>query len=70
MVTASSEEEHLETSGRNCIASHKTVKRRVLKLIGALQSGKAAVVVYRPSEGVTDRVPIVLLSCADEYVRY
>lgn len=63
MVTASSEEEHLETSGRNCIASHKTVKRRVLKLIGALQSGKAAVVVYRPSEGVTDSPDCVVELC-------
>lgn len=70
LITASSEEEHLETSWKNGMASHKTIKRRVLKMISGLQSEKAAVVVYRPSEGATDRLLVLLLSWADDYVRY
>lgn len=52
------------------MASHKTIKRRKLKIKGGLQSEKAAAVVYRPPEGATHRVLIALLSCADAYVRY
>lgn len=50
------------------MASIETIKKTVLKIIGGLQSEKAAaVVVYRPSKGATD---IVLLRFADDYVRY
>lgn len=39
------------------MASHKTIKSRVLKITGGLQSEKAAavVVVYKPPEGATTK---------------
>lgn len=52
------------------MASQKTIKTKAIKITGGLQSEKTAAVVYRPSEGATDTVLIVLLSCANAYVRY